>query len=98
MLSTFPFNIWQGYEDLWYPEKFIGIFFWLNMEIVGIAGLAMSNIIFLMFRSCIRHKVSQTQGIKDEVQIAGTDTIIAIKSYVQMFNSQWIPLMVCLFV
>ena len=87
MLAAFPFNVWESYQIGLFPDNIMAIFFWLNLELVGIAGLVISNIVFLMIRSCVRHKVSLTQGIKDEVQIAGTDTIIAIKPYVQMFNS-----------
>jgi hypothetical protein len=58
MISAFPFDPWDLYLNNQLSDNEIAVFFWLNIEIVGVAGLVMSNVVFLLIRSIVRHKVS----------------------------------------
>jgi len=58
MISAFPYGPWDLYENRQLSDNEIAVFFWLNIEIVGVAGLVMSNVVFLLIRSIVRHKVS----------------------------------------
>lgn len=66
---------------------------WIMIEIANVTGLVITNIAFLMLRSCARHKVTfDNSSGKDE--LPNTETVIALKPLINSFNSVWIPFLV----
>jgi hypothetical protein len=65
MLSTFPLDMWDDYLFQKVDAEAYALFFWCKFEITCISGLIASNILFLAIRSCVRHKVSQSQNMTE---------------------------------
>jgi hypothetical protein len=60
------------------------------IEISNVTGLVITNIAFLMLRSCLRHKLTfDYSNGKD--QLPNTETVAALKPLINSFNSVWIP-------
>ena len=68
-------------------------YLWLVIEQLVFMGTLMSNISYLMFRSCIRSKLSlDTHDIKK--QLPNADTVTATKETINAFNAQFVPFVV----
>jgi hypothetical protein len=88
MIYGFPADIWTLYNSD--KKRYNGVvsgYFWLWIELASIAGLLFSNILFLFIRSCFRHKVTSTEKMTAGSQVAGVDSVYAVREYVQMFVS-----------
>lgn len=73
-----------------------GTFLWFEIEWLVFLGTLMSNAIFIAFRCLFRHKIS-VDNVPESKQIPTIDTILAIRGVVDAFNSQFVPLVVSLF-
>jgi hypothetical protein len=70
-------------------------FLLMIIEWVNIVGTIVSNISFLLLRSCCRHKV-QFDKLPQKKQSPNVDTTIAIKQVLNIYISFAVPIYVCL--
>jgi hypothetical protein len=99
LMTIFPLDIWGALNHglIGYPDA--AVFFWLEIELTCICSLFASNMVFLMIRVLIRHKVDNSSDKNDRSSSAvASDSILSIKKYLQMFNSMWVPFIVSIFV
>ena len=64
-------------------------YFWLLIEWMTIWGLICSNVLFLLIRTFVQHKVSGDTKASNKSQ--DVDSIYAIREYTAQFNAQCIP-------
>lgn len=66
-------------------SEYLAVWIWLEIELVTLLALPLTNVLFLVFRSFARHRVSSGGSTVKDTEVAGIDSTIAIKEYVQMF-------------
>ena len=65
-------------------------YLWLVIEQLVFMSTLMSNIVFLLIRSHVRHKL-QLDAIDEKNQLPNVDTIIAISEVANAFHAQFVP-------
>jgi hypothetical protein len=66
------------------------VLIWLEIEWVAFTATLFSNCIFLAMRTCNHHKV-KVEEVPERMQLPGIDTIVAIETVSNTFNSQYVP-------
>jgi hypothetical protein len=85
LMGYFP----VGYE-LTENEVLTAVYVWLQIEWVAFVAIIVSNVCFLLLRSCFHHKI-RVEDVPERMQLPGIDTIVAIQSIANQFNSQYVP-------
>lgn len=70
---------------------------WCMIEIMNVAGLVLTNILFMMLRSCVRHKLT-FDNQDGKTVLPNTETVAALRPLINAFNSVWIPVLIIYFV
>jgi hypothetical protein len=73
--------------------QFESAFIWLEIEQLVFLATLMSNVFFLLFRTCIRHKLNLSM-IDERRQLPNIDTLMAVKDVANAFHAQFVPLFV----
>lgn len=81
-----------------FPKPFKGFlddtasnyYLWLIIEWLAILGIMITNIVFLILRSCFRHKL-QLDKVPAKKQIPNQDTILALKMLINIYMSFQVP-------
>ena len=74
-----------------------GVYLFLEVEWTVFLGTILSNMIFLIFRTFIRHKI-QLDTIPERKQLPNVDTIISIMDVSNAFGAQLTPLLCSIFI
>jgi hypothetical protein len=74
-----------------------GVYLFFEVEWTVFLGTIVSNMIFLLFRTFIRHKI-QLDRIPERKQLPNVDTIISIMEVSNAFGAQLTPLLVSIFI
>jgi hypothetical protein len=94
VLQNFLFSRLIGLFPLDFEQQenngLTAVYIWFEIEWVVFISTLMSNCIFLMLRSCMHHKV-KVEEVPERMQLPGIDTIVAIETVVNTFNSQYVP-------
>ena len=61
-------------------------YIWLEIEQLVFLSVLASNVIFLVFRSCVRHKL-RLDRIDEKRQLPNVDTIIALSEVANAFHA-----------
>lgn len=85
LMGYFP----VGYE-ITDNEVLTAVYVWLQIEWVTFVAIIVSNVCFLLLRSCFHHKI-RVEDVPERMQLPGIDTIVAIQSIANQFNSQYVP-------
>lgn len=64
---------------------------WFRVEMLTWFGLILSNMIFLLIRSCIKHKVDSSIYIDEGKKLPQIDTIMALESVANYFHAELVP-------
>lgn len=78
----------------WDADVALSTEMWIFIEIANVCGLKVTNMLFLVFRSCTRTKMT-LDGDKEE-HLPNTETVKALKPVINSFNANWVPLVVAL--
>lgn len=79
------------------PYQAVGCYIWLELEWMIFSATLISNVVFIMVRSCVRHKI-QLDQVPERKQLPNVDTIIAIKEVVDAFCAQLVPFFVSMLI
>jgi hypothetical protein len=63
-----------------------GTFLWFEVELLVFNGTLLSNMIFIFFRTLVRHKIVLDQ-VPEKKQLPNIDTILALKNVANVFNA-----------
>jgi len=84
------------YPINWRDSASSATYLWFEVEWGIFVGTIVSNLLFLLIRSCTHHKL-QLDSIPVKKQLPEVDTIIAIKDVADAFGAAWIPFFVSSF-
>lgn len=65
-LPPSPLNHFEHGNPEGYDGADLAFIIWLRIEFVNVVGLTISNVIFMMIRSCLRHKVTTTSKLSSQ--------------------------------
>lgn len=89
----------KNYVDIdnkeWDADVALSTEMWIFIEVANVCGLKLTNMLFLMIRSCTRNKLT-FDSKDDREQLANTETVKALKPVINSFNTNWVPLVVAI--
>lgn len=85
VLMAFPMHLYNLYSAGLITPDCMAVNFWLRIEWMTIFGLIFSNVLFLLIRTFITHKVSGDTEASNKSN--DVDSIYAIREYTSQFNA-----------
>ena len=64
---------------------------WLHVEIIFNLGIVLSNVLFMIIRSCTKHKIYLENSVDEKKKVPFIDTLAALKELTGAWNNELLP-------